>query len=171
MLHVPQYTVETLLGTFQIWKLCQIVVHIIWAVSSQSISLKKLYEEGIDKESLQKRTMSWKSFPFLELSFSVLVCTDRPAVTDELFPCRCSRYLPLCCRFSLVRYFRCCEGSNLCKWRFVFVFYVLYSNCLICCSSDSIVSEDAEIESRTVAITALAVRRSNHSDRSHPLLG
>jgi hypothetical protein len=33
---------------------------------------------------------------------------------------------------------------------------------------DSIVSEDAGIEPRTVATTALAVRRSNHSDRSHP---
>jgi hypothetical protein len=37
--------------------------------------------------------------------------------------------------------------------------------------SDSTVSEDAEIEARTVASTALAVRRSNHSARSHPQLG
>ncbi len=33
---------------------------------------------------------------------------------------------------------------------------------------DSIVSEDAGIEPRTVATTALVVRRSNHSARSHP---
>jgi hypothetical protein len=33
------------------------------------------------------------------------------------------------------------------------------------------VSEDAGIEPRTVATTALAVRRSNHSARSHPRLG
>ncbi len=32
---------------------------------------------------------------------------------------------------------------------------------------DSIVSEDADIEPRTVATSALAVRRSNHSARSH----
>jgi hypothetical protein len=34
--------------------------------------------------------------------------------------------------------------------------------------SDSTVSEDAEIEPRTVAISVLAVRRSNHSATSHP---
>ncbi len=44
-------------------------------------------------------------------------------------------------------------------------------HCFICHPSDSTVSEDAGIEPRTVATTALAVRRSNHSDRSHPLLG
>jgi hypothetical protein len=37
-------------------------------------------------------------------------------------------------------------------------------HCFICCPSDSTVSE---IEPRTVATTALAVRRSNHSARSH----
>ncbi len=41
-------------------------------------------------------------------------------------------------------------------------------HCIICCPSDSTVSEDARIESRTVATTALAVRRSYHSGRSHP---
>ncbi len=40
--------------------------------------------------------------------------------------------------------------------------------CFICRPSDSIVSEDARIEPRTVATTALAVRRSNHSASSHP---
>jgi hypothetical protein len=51
-----------------------------------------------------------------------------------------------------------------------FSFYVLYYNqhCFICCPSDSTVSEDAGIEPRTVATTALAVRCSNHSARSHP---
>jgi hypothetical protein len=38
----------------------------------------------------------------------------------------------------------------------------------ICRLSDSTVSEDAGIEPRTVASSALAVRRSNHSARSHP---
>ncbi len=38
----------------------------------------------------------------------------------------------------------------------------------ICRPSDSTVSEDAWIELGTVATTALAVRRSNHSARSHP---
>ncbi len=41
-------------------------------------------------------------------------------------------------------------------------------HCFICRSSDSTVSKDAGIEPRTVASTALAVRRSNHSARSHP---
>ncbi len=36
-------------------------------------------------------------------------------------------------------------------------------HCFICRPSDSTVSEDAEIEPRTVATSALAVRRSNHS--------
>ncbi len=40
----------------------------------------------------------------------------------------------------------------------------------VCRTSDSTVSEDAEIEPRTVATTALAVRRYNHSARSHPQL-
>jgi hypothetical protein len=39
-------------------------------------------------------------------------------------------------------------------------------HCFICRPSD--VSENAGIEPRTVATTALAVRRSNHSARSHP---
>ncbi len=33
---------------------------------------------------------------------------------------------------------------------------------------DSAVSEDAELEPRTVATLALTARRSNHLDRSHP---
>jgi hypothetical protein len=42
-------------------------------------------------------------------------------------------------------------------------------HCFICCPpSDSNVSEDAEIEHRTVATFALAARRSNHWGRSHP---
>jgi hypothetical protein len=46
---------------------------------------------------------------------------------------------------------------------FDFSFYVQYSTLLL-----SAVSEDAWIEYRTVATTALAVRRSNHSAKSHP---
>jgi hypothetical protein len=42
-------------------------------------------------------------------------------------------------------------------------------HCVICCPSNSTVSEDAGIEPRTVATLALAVRRSNLSARSHPL--
>jgi hypothetical protein len=41
-------------------------------------------------------------------------------------------------------------------------------HCFICRPADSNVSEDAGIEPRTVAFTALAVRRSNPSARSHP---
>jgi hypothetical protein len=43
-------------------------------------------------------------------------------------------------------------------------------HCFICRPSDSTVSEDAGIDPRTVATSALAVRRSNHSARSHPHL-
>ncbi len=41
-------------------------------------------------------------------------------------------------------------------------------HCFICRPTGSTVSEDAGIEPRTVATTALAVRRTNHSARSHP---
>jgi hypothetical protein len=51
------------------------------------------------------------------------------------------------------------------------IFYIFIQNCFICRPSDSTVSEDAGIEQRTVATSALAVRRSNHSTRSHPQLG
>ncbi len=42
-------------------------------------------------------------------------------------------------------------------------------NTFIYRQSDSTVSVDAGIEHRTVATTALTVRRSNHSAKSHPL--
>jgi hypothetical protein len=47
---------------------------------------------------------------------------------------------------------------------FLFMFDI--QHCFIC--RPSTVSEDAGIEPRTVATTALAVRRFNHSVRSHP---
>ena len=53
---------------------------------------------------------------------------------------------------------------------FVF-FYVLIQHYFICRQSDSTVSENAGIEPRTVATSALALRRPNHSARSHPQLG
>ncbi len=49
-----------------------------------------------------------------------------------------------------------------------FLFMYDIQHCFICRPSDSTVSEDAGIEPRTVATTALAVGRSNHSARSHP---
>ena len=49
------------------------------------------------------------------------------------------------------------------------LFYQYFiQHCFIYRPSDSTVSEDAGIEPRTVATTALAVRRSNHLARSHP---
>ncbi len=45
--------------------------------------------------------------------------------------------------------------------------YVI-QQCSICRPSDSIVSEDAGIEPRTVATLAFTARLSNHSARSHP---
>ncbi len=51
-------------------------------------------------------------------------------------------------------------------WFSLFMYGI--QHCFICRPSDSTVSEDAGIEPRTVATTALAVRRSNQSARSHP---
>ncbi len=49
----------------------------------------------------------------------------------------------------------------------VFFMYDIH-HCFICRPSDSTVSEDVGIDTRKVAITTLAVRRSNHSARSNP---
>ncbi len=56
------------------------------------------------------------------------------------------------------------------KWRFFgfFLFLSHIQHCFICRPSDSTVSEDAVIEPRTIVTTALVVRRSNYSARSHP---
>ncbi len=53
-----------------------------------------------------------------------------------------------------------------------FDFFSMYCNqhCFICLPSDSSVSEDAGFDPRTVATSALAVRRSNNSARSHPII-
>jgi hypothetical protein len=44
-------------------------------------------------------------------------------------------------------------------------------HCSTCRPSDSTVSEDAGIEPRTLATSALAVKRSSHSAISHPQVG
>jgi hypothetical protein len=49
-----------------------------------------------------------------------------------------------------------------------FLFNYVVQHCFICRPSDFSVSEDAGIESRTVATLALTARRSNQSARSHP---
>ncbi len=56
---------------------------------------------------------------------------------------------------------------SIVKGDFSFFMYDI-QHCFICRPSESTVPEDAGIEPRTVATTALAVRRSNHSARSHP---
>jgi hypothetical protein len=48
------------------------------------------------------------------------------------------------------------------------VYGFFFLHCFICRPSDFTVSEYAGIEPRTVATSALAVRRCNHSARSHP---
>jgi hypothetical protein len=53
---------------------------------------------------------------------------------------------------------------------FCVCFQYFIQHCFICCGSYSAVSEDAGIEPRAFATSALAVRRSNHSARSHPFL-
>ena len=62
----------------------------------------------------------------------------------------------------------CSSPRNLKGGFFGFFFFFMYDtqHCFICLPSDTTVSEDAGIEPRTVATTALAVRRSNHSARS-----
>ncbi len=67
------------------------------------------------------------------------------------------------------------------RWRhilkqadFLDYFYVctlFKRHCFICRPSHSTVSEDAGIESRTAATSALAVRRSSHSATSYPTFG
>ncbi len=47
-------------------------------------------------------------------------------------------------------------------------FQYFIQHCFICSPPDSTVSNDAGIEPRTVATTALAVRRSKHTAKSHP---
>jgi hypothetical protein len=56
------------------------------------------------------------------------------------------------------------------KGRFLdfFLFNYVVQHCFICRPSDSSVSEDARIKSKTVATLALTARRSNQSARSHP---
>ncbi len=49
----------------------------------------------------------------------------------------------------------------------IFIVYAI-QHCFTCRPSDSTVSADAGIEPRTVVTSALAVRRFNHSARSHP---
>jgi hypothetical protein len=51
-----------------------------------------------------------------------------------------------------------------------FFVFTVFKHCFICRRSyDSTVPEDAGIEPRTVMTLTLAVARSNHSARSHPL--
>jgi hypothetical protein len=70
----------------------------------------------------------------------------------------------LCCGLSLQE-----VGAVIFYFPNQIVFYMYdIQHCFICRPSDSTVSEDAGIEPRTVASTALTVRRSNHSARSHP---
>jgi hypothetical protein len=63
------------------------------------------------------------------------------------------------------------SSSPFCKqWDFLdFLGYFVYfiQHCFISRPSEFTVSEDAEIEPRTVATLVWAVRRSNHSARSH----
>jgi hypothetical protein len=64
---------------------------------------------------------------------------------------------PWCChRSPLLNLLGRCQGGDN-----------VIQHCVICRPSDSTVSEDAGIEPRTVAATALTVRRSNNSARSH----
>ncbi len=60
--------------------------------------------------------------------------------------------------------------SNSGNFLFFLFFMCFIQHCFICRPSDSAVSEDAGIEPRTVLTMPLAVRRSNHSTWSHPLL-
>ncbi len=53
-------------------------------------------------------------------------------------------------------------------WEFFSMYRI--QHCFKCRPSDSTVPEDAGIDPRTVATSALAVRRSNHSARSYPRL-
>ncbi len=64
--------------------------------------------------------------------------------------------------------YRISETCPVAEFQQEFFFMYFIQHCVVCRPSDSTVSEDAGIEPRTVATSALAVRRFNHSARSHP---
>ncbi len=59
-----------------------------------------------------------------------------------------------------------CFKGGIYFWFFILMYVI--QHCFIYRPSDSTVSEDAEIETRTVATLALTARRSNNLARSHP---
>jgi hypothetical protein len=69
--------------------------------------------------------------------------------------------------YSFFLFSSCLTKGILEFFRFFFSVYCI-QHCFICRPADFLVSEDAEIEARTVATSALAVRRSNHLARSNP---
>ncbi len=62
-------------------------------------------------------------------------------------------------------------GVKILKGDFLDFFMYDIQHCFICRLSDSTVSKDAEIEPRTVAITALAVRCSRCNDKGSRICG
>jgi hypothetical protein len=71
----------------------------------------------------------------------------------------------------LKKFFSYCRNFNREIFWIFSLCTVLIQHCFICRLLDSTVLEDAGVEPRAVATLALAVRSSNHSARSHPLLG
>jgi hypothetical protein len=81
-------------------------------------------------------------------------------VEESLSPLQFWCYCPSSQRMFFFKYF-------LGDFFYLFSYYIHHS--FICRPTDSTVPTDAGIEPRTVATDALAVRRSNHLARSHPL--
>jgi hypothetical protein len=72
-----------------------------------------------------------------------------------------------CKKGTPLLFYRTSHSRSIFLGHFGFFMYFI-QHCFICRPSGFAVSEDAGIESRTVATLALAVRRSNHSPRSYP---
>jgi hypothetical protein len=84
-------------------------------------------------------------------------------VNEDIF---CRLLAKIFAPFTFMKNFRLITGGF---WGIFSMYFI--QHCFICRTSDSTVSEDAGMEHRTVATLALAVRSSNNSARSHPLIG
>ncbi len=71
------------------------------------------------------------------------------------------------CNFFKRLYLKTYFTYSFLKGDFWIFFLYFMQHCFICRPSESTESEDAGIQPRTVATTALVVTRSNHSARSH----
>jgi hypothetical protein len=138
----------------------------------------------IISETFQRRCINHERMPSftVALNFRILLFSfevqsrnhDAAVPNHELMR---SLYVTKCLKILLFSFEKVEFGSRALSETYLlggsfFLFSFMYDiqHCFICrpSESDSTVSEDAGIEPSTVATTALDVRPSNHSARSHP---